>query len=274
MHERRAGGGEGGEALALGHGGGAHGGAGHDDRLGDVGQGQLAAEGRGRGGEGRHAGRDRPADAERVEPADLLGDRAVERGVAGMDPGHVLSGRMRGLDLGDDLRRGAGTPCRSPGRPQAPRPRPRPAPASRHRGRPGSAWISAQPAHGDQVGRARPGTDEMDGHRDAGSRAGCRPSPGRAGAAPAGWRCCRPARRSACRTGRGRARRARSGARSRRVGRDCGRGSTGVVAGRCASRMSRAMSSALAAAGRDRVVEARPRNRRPRPPGHAARSPS
>ena len=89
--------------LACRHGRGAHGGAGHDDRLGDVGQGQLAAQGRRGGGEGRHAGRDRPGDAERVEAADLLGDGAVERGVAGMDPGDVLALGVRGLDLGHDL---------------------------------------------------------------------------------------------------------------------------------------------------------------------------
>ncbi len=91
------------EVLACRHGGGAHGGAGHDDRLGDVGQGQLAAQGRRGGREGRHAGGDRPGDAERVEAADLLGDGAVERGVAGMDAGNVLALGVGGLDLGHDL---------------------------------------------------------------------------------------------------------------------------------------------------------------------------
>ena len=53
----------------------------------------------GRGGEGRHAGRDRPRYAQGVEPADLLGDGPVERGVARMHPGDVVPGLMRGLSI-------------------------------------------------------------------------------------------------------------------------------------------------------------------------------
>ncbi len=99
----------------------------------------------GGGGEGRHARGDRPGDAQRVEPADLLGDGAVERRIAGVDAGDVVAGGMGGRDLGDDLvevERGrvddAGAGRRlghdtSPG------------PASRHRGRPGSGGSGSSP---------------------------------------------------------------------------------------------------------------------------------
>ena len=45
----------------------------------------------------------RGVDAECVEPPDLLGDGAIERGVAGMNSGDVVALGMGGLDLGDDL---------------------------------------------------------------------------------------------------------------------------------------------------------------------------
>ncbi len=99
----------------------------------------------------------------RVEPADLLGDGAVEGRVAGVDPRHVLPGRMRGLDLGDDLGQVHGRRVDHSG--------------ARRRlghdlGRHQRARIEAdlagldqaQPAHRDQVGRARPRADEMNRH--------------------------------------------------------------------------------------------------------------
>ena len=87
--ERRPGRGEGGERLARRHRRGAHRGPGQDHRLRDAGQRQLLAERRGGGGEGRHARGHVVVDAERAQAARLLGDRAVERGVARVHPRDV-----------------------------------------------------------------------------------------------------------------------------------------------------------------------------------------
>src|SRR3546814_14511075 len=57
---------------------------------------------------GRHAGNDLESDVERAQAADLLGDGAVERRVAGMDPRHVVTRRVRRLDLRDDRIEGQG----------------------------------------------------------------------------------------------------------------------------------------------------------------------
>ena len=57
-------------------------------------------------------------DAERVEPAHLLGDRAIERRIAGMHARDILPAAVRGCDLGDDLVQGQrrGVDDRAPGR--------------------------------------------------------------------------------------------------------------------------------------------------------------
>ena len=72
-------------------------------RLGNLRQSELALERGGRGGEGRHARRQRIGDAERVELAQLLADRAPHREIAGMKPRHVLARAMGGHELGHDL---------------------------------------------------------------------------------------------------------------------------------------------------------------------------
>ena len=70
-----------------------------------------------RGGEGRHARRHVVGDAERVQPAHLLGDRAVERRIAGVDARHVLAAACACRHLGDDLVEvsGAVSMTRAPG---------------------------------------------------------------------------------------------------------------------------------------------------------------
>ena len=101
--ERRAGRGECRELLRLRHARGAAGDAGQHHALRDFGHRQLAFERRGRGGEGRHAGRQRVGNAAPLEPAQLLGERAVDREIAGMQPRHVVAGGVRGHELGLDL---------------------------------------------------------------------------------------------------------------------------------------------------------------------------
>ena len=72
-------------------------------RLRDLGQRQLLAQ-RGRGGrECRHARRDSVRNAERIETAQLLAERAPDRQISGMEPRHVLARRRRPLELADDL---------------------------------------------------------------------------------------------------------------------------------------------------------------------------
>ena len=103
-----------------------------------LGHGQLAAERRGGGGEGRHARRQRVGNAAPLEPAQLLGERAVDREVARMQARHVLAGRVRRDELGLDLveRHRRGVDDARAGR--AMREQARAARSSRHRGRPGS----------------------------------------------------------------------------------------------------------------------------------------
>ena len=86
------------QLLARGHRRGAAGVAGEDHGLGHAGDGQLAAQRRRGGGERGHAGDDVVGHAERVQPAHLLGHRAVDRRVAGVQPGDVVAaagGRRR-----------------------------------------------------------------------------------------------------------------------------------------------------------------------------------
>ena len=101
----------------FGHGRGAAGDARQHDALRDLGQGQLAAERGGGGGESRHAGRQRIGDAAPLEPAQLLAHRAQDREVARMQPRHVLARRVRRHELGLDRveRSGAVSTMRAPG---------------------------------------------------------------------------------------------------------------------------------------------------------------
>ena len=97
------------------------------------------------------------------EPADLLGDGAVERRVAGMHPRDVLAAFMRRRHLGDDLVE------RQRRRVDDPRTLGRGLDDLRGHQRAGieadrAALDQAQAAHGDQVGRAGTGADEMHGH--------------------------------------------------------------------------------------------------------------
>src|SRR3546814_7241989 len=75
---------EGRQVLAFRHGRGLHGGAREDHGLAHLGQRQLAVQRRCGRRIGRHAGNDLESDVERAQAADLLGDGAVERRVAGM----------------------------------------------------------------------------------------------------------------------------------------------------------------------------------------------
>jgi hypothetical protein len=164
MHrEGRARGRQGREVLPFGHGRGLHGGARQDHGLAHVRQGQLLPQGRGGRGIGRHAGRHVVGDAEILQPADLLGDRAVERGVAGMDPRDVLA-RLVGLaHLLDDLIERHGRrvdhPGAGPGTSQD-FARHQRAGVEHH----GAARDQVPAADRDQVRRPRPGADEVHGH--------------------------------------------------------------------------------------------------------------
>ena len=89
--------------LAGRHGRRLHGGAREDHRLRHFGQRELGLEGGSRGGEGGHARRHVIGNAERIEAAHLLGNGAIERGIAGVDARHVLAFVMRGLDVADDF---------------------------------------------------------------------------------------------------------------------------------------------------------------------------
>ncbi len=158
------------QLLARGHVRGPHRRPGQDHRLADVGQGQLLAEQGGTGGEGGHAGRHVIGDAERLQPPDLLADRAIQRRIAGMDPGDIEPGRLGRHDLGDD--RGQIQGC---GVDHARRPI-RVAPGlGDHLGRHQRAGIEhdragpdqAQAAQRDQIGGARAGADEVHGHAEA-----------------------------------------------------------------------------------------------------------
>ena len=100
---------------------------------------------------------------EGVEAAALLGDGAVERRVAGVDAGHVLVPGGRFVDHGNDLvevhRRGIADEGVGGG-------------FGHHLAGDEGAGVEAdraaadqgQPADGDEVGRSRARTDEVDGH--------------------------------------------------------------------------------------------------------------
>ena len=129
--------------------------AGQDDRLRDAGQRQLASQRRGRRGERRDARRDVPGDAELVEAARLLAERAVDREVAGVQARDVIAALVRRAQLLDDLVEREVLRCRPAGRRPA-RGRARSAgtsePAYTHTGH---SAISRAAAQGQQIGRAR-----------------------------------------------------------------------------------------------------------------------
>ena len=117
----------------------------------------------GRGGEGRHAGRQRVGDAQGIEPPQLLADRAPDREIAGLQPRHILPCLVGAHEFRHDRVEieGRGVDEARAGR--AP---------GQHFGRNDRARIKADratrdeiaPAHRDEVGGARSGADEMDRH--------------------------------------------------------------------------------------------------------------
>ena len=101
----------------------------------------------GRGGrEGRHARRHVVGNAERVEPAHLLGDRAIDRGIAGMDARHVLAVRACAASIcatiSSEVSGAVSTTTRTLRRTARPPPA---APANRHRAAPAQRSISLRP---------------------------------------------------------------------------------------------------------------------------------
>ena len=137
--ERRSRRGEGGERLAFGHARGAARDARQHHALRHLRHGQLAPNRGGSGGKGRHARRQRIGNAAPLEPAQLLGERAIDREVARLEPRHVVARRMRrhelGLDLVERQRRGIDDARALLGNRRAALA----ARSSPHRGRPGSA---------------------------------------------------------------------------------------------------------------------------------------
>ncbi len=149
------------QVLARRHGAGLPGGAGEDDGLRDLRNGQLAPQRGGGGGIGADAGRHVVGDARRFQSPDLFRDGPVEGRVAGMHARHVLAPPVRRLDLGHDLvqrqRRGIDHPPRRLGHD-----------GLRHEAArveaDGARADEAQALDGDEVGVAGAGADEMDGH--------------------------------------------------------------------------------------------------------------
>ena len=149
--------------LALRHRRGAAGHAREHDALRDLRHGQLASERRRRGREGRHAGRDRVGNAAALEPPHLLGERAVDREIAGMQPRDVEARGMRRTNSASIwssvsgavsmMRAPAGQCASSSARHQRAR-------IEAHR----AARDEVASAHRDEIGRARPGADEMHRH--------------------------------------------------------------------------------------------------------------
>ena len=108
--KRRTGRGKGGELFAERHRRGSPRHAGEHDALRHLRHGQFAMK-RGSGRrEGRHARREGKRNAAAFEPAQLFGERAVDRKIAGLQPRHVMAGGMGRhefrLDLVERHRRG------------------------------------------------------------------------------------------------------------------------------------------------------------------------
>ena len=161
--ERRAGRGEIGERLALGHRRGAARRARQHQRLREARQSQFAPERRGGGGESGHAGRDRVRHPCPLQAPQLLAHGAKDREVARMEPRHVLGPRGRlDTERNDRVeieRRGVDDPrVRRAMIEQGAR--------DQRAGieTDGSARDEIAPAHCDEIGSARPGADEVHGH--------------------------------------------------------------------------------------------------------------
>ena len=163
QHQRRPGRAEAGQVLARRHRRRPVRDPAEDDRLPDAGHGQLAPQGRGGRRERGHPRGDVVADAGLVKPAGLLGDGAEHRRVTRAEPDHVPSGRVRLRHRRDDLVQGQVGGVDQPrarravredlGRDQAPGVQAHRAPRQQ-----------ALRPDGDQVGGARAGPDEMNGH--------------------------------------------------------------------------------------------------------------
>jgi hypothetical protein len=163
QHQRRPGRAEAGQVLARRHRRRAVRDPAEDDRLADAGHRELAPQGRGGRRERGHPRGDVVADAGLVKPARLLGDGAEDRRVTRAEPHHVTSGRV-GLRHGrDDLVQGQVGGVDQPRARRAVR---------EDLGRDQAPGVQADRAlrqqalrpDGDQVSRARPGPDEMNGH--------------------------------------------------------------------------------------------------------------
>jgi hypothetical protein len=79
---------------------------GQDDRLRHLRDGQLPADGGGDRGEAGHAGDDLGGQAELGAAVELLLDRAPQRWVAGVHPGHGQALRRRALVIREDALHG------------------------------------------------------------------------------------------------------------------------------------------------------------------------
>ena len=141
----------------------------------DFRHGQLAFEGRCRGGEGGNAGRDRVGDAERIEAPQLLAHSAPDREIAGMETRHVLAPLMRPHVLGGD-----GVEVEGRGVDEARAGRAPGQHLRRHDGAgieaDGTAFDERTAPHRDEVGSTGTCSDEMDRHGadlQAGKGAGC-----------------------------------------------------------------------------------------------------
>src|SRR6516165_9948128 len=124
---------------------------------------QLALQSRGGGGESRHARGERVGNIPPVKAAQLLGQRREDRQIAGMQPRHVMSRRISGDKLGLDLierqRRGVDDAriFRAKAQQLAWHDR-----AGKEADRTARDQLAS--AHGDEVGCAGAGADEMHGH--------------------------------------------------------------------------------------------------------------
>ena len=131
--------------------------------------GKLAAQGGCGGSEGGHPRRNVERDAKHFETPHLLGDGAIERRIARMDPRHVEPACVRHGNFVNDLVECQRGSVDDPG--------------ARRRGvdngaRDQRAGVQAhrapldqpQAAHRDQIGRARSGADKMHGHAAGSSK--------------------------------------------------------------------------------------------------------
>ena len=161
--QRRPGRAEGRQRLPLRHRAGAAGHPGEDDALCHPRDSKFAGQGGSRRREGGNAGRHGVGDAVPPQATDLLGDRAVDGQVTGVEPGHVLPARV-----GSDVLRFDAIQVQRRGIDQ-----PRTGPAMRQqRGRDDRAGVKTHrtprekvpPPQRYQIGRPRAGADEMNRH--------------------------------------------------------------------------------------------------------------